>query len=179
MTARPAQQADAPPEAGRRWRPTGRTAFFGVFLVVLVVYTEMAFQMDWTTSGGRIGPGFFPRIVGGLGVLICLGAVVDSLRPGVAVEEELVEDESGEADLGRHPIALAGVVAGTAVLWFTLISLGAIVASALFMFGTLAYLNPRRWVTNAVLSIGVPLLLFLLFDTALNAGLPAGILPRF
>lgn len=167
------------PQGRPRWRPTGRTAFFGVVLVLLVGYTQMAFQMDWITSGGRIGPGFFPRIVGSLAVLVCLGAVVDSLRPDVGVEEDLIEEEAGEADLGRHPLTLAGVVAGTAVLWLTLTSLGAIVASAVFLFGMLAYLNRGRWVTNLVLSVVVPLALYLLFQTALNAGLPAGILPRF
>lgn len=167
------------PSRGPRWLPTTRTLFFCAVLVVLVGYTVMAFQMDWVTVGGRIGPGFFPRIVGSLGVLICLGAVVASLRPGAAAEEELVEDEAGQAHLGRHPLTLAGVVVGTAVLLFTLTSLGAIVASAVFMLGMLSYLNPRRWVTNVVLSLVVPLALYLLFQTALNAGLPAGILPRF
>lgn len=172
--------APGPARQGRsRWRPTIRTAFFGVLLVVLAGYTHMAYQMDWITSGGRIGPGFFPRIIGTLSVLICLGALVNSLRPDVGDEEELLEDEAGEADYGRHPLTLTAVVAGTAVLWFTLTTLGAIVASALFMLGMLAYLNPRRWVTNVALSVLVPLALYLLFQTALNAGLPAGILPRF
>lgn len=166
-------------QAPRRWRPTGRTAFFGVVLVVMLGYIEMAFQMDWITPGGRIGPGFFPRIIGVLSVLITAGALLNSLRPDVGDEEELLEDEAGEADFGRHPLTLIGVILGTGVLLVTLTSLGAIVASAVFMIGVLAYLNPGRWVTNIILSIAVPLGLYLLFQTALNAGLPAGILPRF
>ena len=38
----------------------------------LAVYTEMAFGMEWRTAAGRIGPGFFPRIVGGLGLALTL-----------------------------------------------------------------------------------------------------------
>jgi putative tricarboxylic transport membrane protein len=30
-----------------------------------------------------------------------------------------------------------------------------------------------------VIALGLPVLVYLLFQTALNAGLPAGILPRF
>jgi putative tricarboxylic transport membrane protein len=174
-------QTDQRPEqaTATRWRPTARTAFFGVLLVVLVGYTEMAFELEWTTQAGRIGPGFFPRIIGILGVPICLGALVNSLRPGVSDDVATLEDEVGEGDLGRHPVPLLLVVVAGAVLLVTFVSLGAIVAGAVFMFGVLALLNPGRWVLNAVLSVAVPLGLYLLFQTALNAGLPEGILPRF
>lgn len=161
-----------------RWRPTSRTVFFGVLLVIMVGYTEMAFQMAWLAPGGRIGPGVFPRITGVLASLIALGAVIHSLRPGVGDEEAVVEDDVGEGDLGRHPVPLILTVVLGTVLLFTLTSLGAIIAGALFMFGVLAYLNPGRWIMNLALSIGVPLGLYLLFQTALNAGLPEGILPR-
>ncbi len=172
---RPAPTASA----RRRWRPTARTAFFGVLLVILVGYTEMAFELEWTTAAGRIGPGFFPRIIGILGSVICLGALLDSLRPQVGDDEVSLEDEVGEGDLGRHPVPLLLAIVAGGLLLATFLALGAIVAGALFMFGMLAYLNPGRWLVNAVLSVGVPLGLYLLFQTALNAGLPEGILPRF
>lgn len=163
-----------------RWRPTGRTIFFGIVLVVLVGYTEMAFELEWRTQAGRIGPGFFPRIIGLIGVAITLGALVNSLRPGVGDEEDLFdEDEVGEGDLGRHPVPLVLTVALSVVFLFTLTSLGAIVSAAIFMFGMLWFLNRGKWVMNVVLSVLVPLGMYLLFQTALNAGLPAGILPRF
>ena len=175
-------QTDLPPEhtaPDRRWRPTARTAFFAVLLVVLVVYTEMGFELEWRTAGGRIGPGFFPRIIGLLGTVICLGALLNSFRPGVGDDEDVLEEEVGEGDLGRHPVPLLITTVASAVLLFTFVSLGAIVAGAVFMFGMLAFLNPARWLPNAVLSVALPLGLYLLFQTALNAGLPDGILPRF
>jgi hypothetical protein len=175
-------QTDLVPEQDsslRRWRPTSRTVFFGVLMVVLIGYTEMAFELDWSTAAGRIGPGFFPRIIGILGSLICLWAVLDSLRPGVGDDEVALEDEVGEGDLGRHPVPLLLAVVASVVLLVTFVSLGAIIAGAVFMFGMLAFLNPGRWMVNAVLSIAIPLGLYLLFQTALNAGLPEGLLPRF
>ena len=167
--------------AENRWRPTVRTIFFGIVLVVLIGYTEMAFELEWRTQAGRIGPGFFPRIVGLLGIVIALGAVVGSMRPGAPVEDEsgLDEDEIGGGDLGRHPFPLAVAVGASALFLVTLTSLGAILSSAVFMFGMLWLLNRGSWVLNLVLSILVPLGLYLLFQTALNAGLPGGLLPRF
>ena len=174
-------QTDLRPEreSASRWRPTSRTVFFGLVLVILVGYTEMAFEMEWRTQAGRIGPGFFPRIIGIFGVVITLGALVNSLRPGVAAEEVPLEDEVGEGDLGRHPVPLVLTVALSAVFLFTLTSLGAIVSAAIFMFGMLWFLNRGRHLMNVVLSVLVPLGMYLLFQTALNAGLPGGVLPRF
>ena len=50
--------------------PSGRKVnwpkltFLGVLLLVFAVYTELAMGMEWRTQAGRIGPGFFPRILG-------------------------------------------------------------------------------------------------------------------
>jgi hypothetical protein len=164
--------------APRRRRVSGKVIFFTVLLVVLLAYTQMAFAMQWVTTAGRIGPGFFPRIIGGLGVLVTLWAIWHSWRhPGD--EAGVDEEEVGEGDLGRHPMAMLTVIGASLVLLLTLVSLGAIVASAVFMLAVLSYLNPRRWLVNVALSIAVPLALYLLFQTALNSGLPSGILPRF
>ena len=61
-------------------RPTGRSLFLAVLLVILAVYTQMAFDLEWRTVAGRIGPGFFPRIIGLLSLAIILWALVTSLR---------------------------------------------------------------------------------------------------
>lgn len=167
-------------ETKRGWRLTGRIVFLGIVLLILVGYVQMAFELEWTTQAGRIGPGFFPRIIGVLGVAITLGALIHSVRSGVDDEEEGTdEDEVGEGDLGRHPVPVLITVAACVVFLVTLNPLGAIISGALFLFGMLALLNPRRWVVNAVVSVAVPLALYVLFQTVLNAGLPGGLLPRF
>jgi len=163
-------------------RPPGRSLFFMVLLVVMAIYTQMAFDLEWRTVAGRIGPGFFPRIIGGLALAITLWALVTSLRPGAVDDEDEViggEDEAGEADLGKHPIPLILVVLASAVLLVLFTSLGMIITSALFLAATLFLLNRGRTITNVAVSLGVPILTYLLFQTLLNAGLPDGILPRF
>ena len=164
-------------------RPTGRTVFFALLLVVMAGYTQMAFDLEWKTVAGRIGPGFFPRIIGLLSLAIVVWALVASLRPGAVVDEDEVvgaDDEAGDADLGRHPVPLVlFLAAGVLFLLVFFLPLGAIVGCALFLLATLFMLNRKQPVVNVVLALVFPFLVYLLFQTALNAGLPDGILPRF
>ena len=69
-----------------------RTVFFALLVVVLAGYLQMALGMEWRTAAGRIGPGFFPRVIGVLGLVLALVALVRSLRRGCA-----------EADLRGRP----------------------------------------------------------------------------
>lgn len=157
-----------------------KTLFLTVLLVVLAVYTEMAFALEWRTAAGRIGPGFFPRIVGIAGLALTLWSLVAAVR-APADEDEVVplEDEVGDADLGKHPRLLALMVAAAVVFLVTLLSLGAIVSSAVFLLAMLFMLNRQHLLLNVAVALGLPLGLYLLFQTLLNAGLPDGILPRF
>ena len=175
MTA--VQQPAALPDAGpRRFRIGARTVFLGVLLVVLACYFQLALGMEWRTAAGRIGPGFFPRIIGGIGIVLTLVALVGSLRHDPGREP----DSDGEAaDLGRHPRTMVLLIAAGAVLVACYTVLGAVIAGALFLLGCLWLLNREHPVLNAVLGIGLSVGLYVLFQTLLNAGLPAGVLPRF
>lgn len=173
--------------AGPATRPSGRvagwvrpkTVFLAVVLVVLVIYTEMAWELDWRAQAGRIGPGFFPRIVGVGGVAITLWALASAIRSPQDDEVDTLDDEIGDADLGKHPRLLAVMILAAGVFVATLISLGAIISSAVFLAVMLSLLNRGRHLANAVVAIGIPLVMYLLLQTLLNAGLPQGILPRF
>jgi hypothetical protein len=157
----------------RRWNVGARAAFFGIVLVVFAVYFQLAIGMEWRTAAGRIGPGFFPRLIGAAGIVLTLVALVRSVRR--AGPE--TEDETDGPDLGRHPRTMAIVVAAGAALAAVFTVLGAVVAGALFLLGCLWLLNREHPVVNAVLGIGISVGLYLLFETLLNAGLPAGVLP--
>jgi hypothetical protein len=155
----------------RRWYVGARGLFFGILLVVLAVYFQLALGMEWRTAAGRIGPGFFPRIIGGIGVVLTLFALARSLR-----RAEPDTDVDGP-DLGRHPRTMVIVVVASAALAAVFTVLGALVAGALFLLGCLWLLNREHRVLNAVLAVGLAAGLYLLFQTLLNAGLPAGVLP--
>jgi putative tricarboxylic transport membrane protein len=136
----------------------------------MVVYTGMAMEMEWRTAAGRIGPGFFPRIIGFAAIALCIMVAVRSLRPH--------ERKEGDPDpQGRHPRALLVFTGAGVIFLLVLIPLGAIVASAIFLLATLWYLNPGHVKRNLAIAVLLPVALYLLFQVALNAGLPSGILP--
>lgn len=157
-----------------------KLTFLGVLLLVFAVYTQVAMGMEWRTQAGRIGPGFFPRILGftAMGVTLLAG-VREFLarRTEKPVTQAEAADELSEPDLGRHPIALVGftVAATLFVVFFGL--LGAVVAGILFLGATLWFLDPEHRIRGVIIAIAVPVLLYLAFQTGLNVGLPQGILP--
>ena len=173
---------------GRRVDPL--TVLLGVLALILVGYTAMAFDLEWRTQAGRIGPGFFPRIVGCLALLLCVVSAVLSMRrppdrvdePATAAEvaqSQVDEDPADHVppDMARHPLVLVVIGAAAAMFYLLFLTLGAIVTSVLFLLVTLGFLDREHpWRVVAV-SLFVPIGLYLLFQVALNAGLPAGILP--
>ncbi|MQA08370.1 MAG: hypothetical protein GEU98_07410 [Pseudonocardiaceae bacterium] len=156
------------PVTRRRWRITPLTAFLLVLLAVFGGYAQMAMELEWRTEAGRIGPGFFPRLIGLAGMVLCAAAVVRNvLRP----------DTEEAAPASRHRGALLLVVAAQALVLFTLVPLGAVLTCVAFLFLVLELLDRTRPLLNLAVSVLVPLGLYLLFNVALGAGLPQGPLP--
>lgn len=169
----PTRQPPRRPPRPRSLRPTALTAFLGVLAVVLAAYTQVAMGMEWRSEAGRIGAGFFPRVIGILGVVLCCAGAVRSLRPdGRAATAD--DEDAGD---GRHPWVLAGAVAALAALTLLLVPLGAILASALFTLAFVKLLGRSRLRSAIALSILVPLAMYLLLETLLKSGLPEGVLP--
>ncbi|MQA93353.1 MAG: hypothetical protein GEV11_01495 [Streptosporangiales bacterium] len=195
MTAAPERSApEAARPTGGRLRTSGLTVFLGVLVVVLAFYTQQALGMEWRTTAGRIGPGFFPRIIGVIGIVLCVAAAIRSLRREPAGPEGAADapegtaagdtpgdaadgDRDGPPDLGTHPRVLLGIAAALLVLVTFFIPLGALVGGALFMFAVFWVLGDRRPLRDAAFSVLVPLVLYLLFEVFLEAGLPEGIVP--
>ncbi len=155
----------------RQARASGVTVFLGVVIVVMAGYTYLAMGMEWRTEAGRIGAGFFPRVVGFATLALCIVAAVQSLQP--------VRDDPDEEGVVLYPRVLLAFVGAGVVFLLALLPLGAIVASALFLFGTLSFLNRGRPLRNVAVAVLLPVGLYLLFQVVLNAGLPSGILPTF
>jgi putative tricarboxylic transport membrane protein len=167
------------PSSGRKvnWP---KLTFLGVLLVVFAVYTEMAMGMEWRTHAGRIGPGFFPRILGFTAIAVTIAAAVREIlsRPkSKTVTQAEAADEAAESDLGRHPLALVAFIAAAAVFVALFGVLGAALAGVLFLGVTLWFLDPEHHIRAVIIAVAVPVLLYLAFQIGLNAGLPQGILP--
>jgi putative tricarboxylic transport membrane protein len=55
--------------------------------------------------------------------------------------------------------------------------LGFVVATTLFIFFNSWFLGYKRWVSNLIVSVSIPLFIYLLFSQFLRIQLPQGILP--
>jgi hypothetical protein len=131
------------------------------------LYGYFAFaELSWLSSAGRIGPAFFPRLIGvALAALSAWSLVTDWRAPG-----ERIADEWRAA-------ALLALFSGLFVA--ALDVLGGLASMIAFMAAALAVFNRGRWLQNALLALLLPAGLYLLFKVWLNAGVPRGILLPF
>jgi len=169
---------DASPKREVNW---GKLAFLSLILLVFAFYTQQAMGMEWRTVAGRIGPGYFPRILGGVAMTVTVLAIITEVlsKPKPKKELNAVEaaEEAAEPDLGRHPLTLAAFVVAAAVFVGLFGLLGAALSGVIFLAATLWFLDPEHRVRAMIIAVAVPVLLYLAFQTGLNVGLPQGILP--
>ena len=143
-----------------------RAGFLAGVLLLAGGYTWIAFaELAWLSSAGRLGPAFFPRIIGVALVALCAWSLVGELRRG-----------------GREPVAefwrVTLVLALLSGLFVAALDvLGGLVSMIAYMAATLAFLNRRRHWQNALLAVLLPLGIYLLFRVWLNAAVPRGLLP--
>ncbi|MDQ3716066.1 MAG: tripartite tricarboxylate transporter TctB family protein [Actinomycetota bacterium] len=160
---------------------TAITSTKGMFLLVMLIgsglYTAVAFDLESTTTAGRIGPGFFPRIIGVLLVITAGWALVSELTGRTAESQGPQEQDPQAAASAEQPskvgdtLLMIGLIVAFVPL---LLYLGALIGMVLFTLVTLFLFNRGRPLLNVLIGVVFPLALFLLFDRGLNATLPRG-----
>ena len=139
-----------------------RLAFTAAILCLAVLYTYWAFaDLSFLSSTGRLGPGFFPRIIGLILIVACVLTLAGDLKGRRA--------EGGLSSFWRITLVVAAL-SGAFVLLLEV--LGGPLAMMVYMLATLSVLDPGRSMQNVAISVGFPLALFLLFDRWLNASMP-------
>lgn len=131
------------------------------------LYSYYAFtELSWLSSAGRIGPAFFPRIIGlTLLALSAWSLAADWRAPG------------GHLAKGWRAVALLALLSGLFVA--ALEVLGGLLSMIAFMAAALTVFNRARPLQNALLALALPAGLYLLFKVWLNAGVPRGMLLPF
>jgi len=139
-----------------------RLAFTATILCLAVLYSYWAFaELSFWSSAGRLGPGFFPRIVGLILIVACVLTLTGDLKAR--------HDDGALSSFW----GITGVVAALSGAFILLLEvLGGPLAMIVYMLATLSVLNPGRSMQNVAISLGFPLALFLLFDRWLNASIP-------
>lgn len=132
------------------------------FVAFSLAYFTMGFNYSFYTNDGRLGAGFFPRVVGGALLVMALFNLFSEVRARSATEAN---------DYWRDILLIGGLMFGFVG---TMQIIGAVPGMFLFILIVLQLLNPGRWVTNIGLAVGLPLFIHLLFRVWLNAALPVG-----
>lgn len=134
-------------------------------------YTYYAFtSLTFLSPSGRLGPGFFPRIIGcGIVGLTLISIVQELLRMRATPEGIALRFDN------LSPGAVFIITMGVGYM-VALRFLDAVPATILFLFATLSVINRGRYVTNVLVSVLVPLAIYILFRKFLNASMPQGLL---
>ena len=141
-----------------------RAGFLLAILLASGGYTWLAFaELDYLSSAGRLGPGFFPRIIGVALVVFCAFSLLKELNFRETLSAQW-----------RTTVVVAALSAGFIAV---LDVLGGLLSMIAFMGAALAFLNRGRPVQNAILALVLPVCLYILFKVWLNAALPRGLLP--
>ena len=160
-------QASGGPAGGATGGRVLRAGFLLALLFAAAWYTWIAFSgLAWLSSAGRLGPGFFPRIIGScLVALLAWGLFADLRRDA---------PEDAIAPYWRT----AAVVALLSAVFVGLLDLiGGLLSMIVFMAGALWFLNRGRSLQNALVAVLLPLVMYLMFSVWLKASLPRGLLP--
>jgi len=148
----------------------GRALRAGFLLALLFAagwYTWTAFaELSYLSSAGRLGPGFFPRIIGSGLVLFLAYSIFADLRRAAP-----------EGDVSPYWRTAAVLALLCAVFVGLLELIGGLLAMVAFMAGALWFLNRGRTLQNVLVAILLPLAMYLIFSVWLNAALPRGLLP--
>jgi hypothetical protein len=144
-----------------------RVAFMLALLAASSAYTYWSFaELSFLSSTGRLGPGFFPRIIGVALILGCLSCLW-------ADRALLGADRFRSSHWGV--VGLLVVLNGLFV--FILPILGGALAMVTFLLVTLSILNRGGHRQNIAIAVALPAFIHVVFDIWLNATMPEGVVP--
>jgi len=143
-----------------------RIAFTSAILFLAALYTWVAFSdLAFQSTTGRLGPGFFPRIIGvGLVVACLLDVAIELVRPRPPVDR---------SDHARTVVMVSGL---SALFVLALVIVGGYLAMFAFVLVTLMVLDRTRPLQNCALALLLPSAIYFLFEVWLNAAVPRGML---
>jgi uncharacterized protein YunC (DUF1805 family) len=142
-----------------------RIGFSLFLLAVAIFYTYIAFEDLNFMVRNRLGPGFFPRVIG----VVTIALLAYSLFVDVRQRAKDVGTKHG-----RDMVVFTAIAVGYVAL---LPVLGGLWATIAFMLTALFVFNPGKVLSNVLVSVILPVGLYLLFDTWLNSSLPSGMVP--
>ena len=117
-------------------------------------------------AGGAMGPGFFPMIIAGIVFFLCILLLISSRK----------EKDDGGALLTRTNAMVLLSVAITFVYIFAMRILGFPLATFLYIFSMMKFLNVKGRIFPLILSVAVTGVIYAVFTVFLTVLLPRGVI---
>lgn len=166
----------------RREALTGVCVAAGGLVLLLATF---AIEEPPRVSPG-LGPSVLPFVVSA-GLILCGGLLTLSAARGrgqsPGLEDDVLGEDADDLDdlLGDAPTPIAwrnlGVIVALMVGYaFAFVPLGFIASTALFLFAVTTFVDPTRWLRNAIFGAVIGVGVYYLFVEALAVRLPSGIL---
>ncbi|MEI8304163.1 MAG: tripartite tricarboxylate transporter TctB family protein [Burkholderiales bacterium] len=144
------------------------TSLFFMAVGVVVAVDSHRIGAGWAEDGPQAG--YFPFYIGLALAAAGLVGVIDALRAGIGAGDAFASREQ----LGR----VAQVFVPTAIYVAAIYGLGIYLASALFIGYFMRRHGGFGWPLVGAVAVGVPLLLFMLFERWFLVSLPKGPIER-
>jgi putative tricarboxylic transport membrane protein len=143
-------------------------------IVLASVYLYATYKIPSSDSVDPLGPKAFPLLLGiGLAAAAVL-LLAETMKAGGRTQEEKKEESSEESR--KLFLQTGGVVTWTALFIMAFNPLGFVLATALYLFGLMAYLNPKKWWTNTITSVLFTVGIYALFSKGLGVVLAPGVI---
>lgn len=141
-----------------------------IMLIFGAAYLGGAFTINEpSTSYSAVGPRFFPILIG-------IGMMLSGVWLGVQTWRK---QRAGAtfADLEEMDWRTWGAAALVLLVYiFALAPLGYIIATSAFLFLEARVFGSKEWLRDAIVSVGISLVVYVFFNGLLKIGLPAGLL---
>ncbi|WP_068673168.1 tripartite tricarboxylate transporter TctB family protein [Oceanobacillus sp. Castelsardo] len=140
-----------------------------VLLLIAALYLIIAYQIP-SYPYTEVDADVIPKTLGWL--LVLLSASLFFLKDSDS------EEQKERRKIPKKEIGVLLVVAGFILVYIALLEIiGFVLVTGLFIFFCSWFLGYKKYITNAIVSILFPIIMYLMFTELLKLSLPSGILP--
>lgn len=151
----------------------GELLFAGFLLAVGALVLLDSRSLPQSNAASGIGPAFFPRVVAVVAMAIAAALIVQVLRGGRGHADE----GEGDVDISALHLSSALIVLGAVAMHSLLLERAGYVITAALTFWAIAYaIGSRRYVRDALLSLAIGVVVYVVFTEGLSIRLPTGVL---
>lgn len=156
---------------------------YGVIVVVGAVFFALSFQYDFYRYEDQVGPGFLPRVVGAIVLLLGVALIVQEVRVGSVLEGDSGSDEHAGGEEGEQTSAMSVKSLVKLLTVFGLIIVAALLVPVLGLVPPLVllvvaltiFVERMPIVPSLCISVGAAVIAYVLFVLVLQVPVPMGV----